>query len=449
MGTIRRCLLVMTITPGVIVLQAGCVSRLLAPEVASYNLALERAQNEMLLLNIARAAKFKPLYLVDVSKVTGSLKSDLSAKVGTGFDGRFDANASGNNLASVAGTYTVNPTFDVNLLNGADFTKGFVQPVTGDRLALLFVRGWRPELLLHLFVREVEYVKEGSARLKNRPDWRRADAGKWQAFRDWVTTFCQCEPRVIRVAKEREPIGPAVTINGVEDLATLVTIGKEGFQLSRSPTGTNGSEYQLLGREEGTVAIVPSKWVERYMNELMGTRSFSEKAAADHVEGLDCDGKKVHFLLRSPESVVYHLGSWVRFEAVQHMIPQLVIKMEGEAGGRPKYEVISLFVGVQTNLPGDATKEVVAGTKAWVAVTDDEGDRFMIPRERRPLTEKSRATGVWLDEKEALQRVWLPEKECVGPGMSPDVLALLGQLISLHKSAKELVGTPVIRTIGQ
>jgi hypothetical protein len=448
-GIVRRYLLLMAIGTNVIVLQTGCISRLLAPEVMSYNLALERAQNEMLLLNIARAAKFKPLYLVDVSKVTGSLKSDMSAKVGAGFDGGPAYVAAANNLASLSGTYTVNPTFDVNLLNGADFTKGFVQPITGERLALLFARGWRPELLLHLFVSEVEFVGAGVERLRNRPDWRKPDAGKWQAFRDWVTTFCECEPRVIRIAKERERIGPALTVNGVRDLAALVSIAKEGFRLDRGTLGTNADEYQLFGKEEETFALVPSKWVGRYRSETTGTRPAGEEARTDQVAGLDCDGKKVRFLLRSPESVVYHLGSWVRFEAVQHEIPQLLIKMEGDAGGSPKYEVIPLFVGVQTNLPGEDTKDFIAGTKAWVAVMDDEGDTFMIPRERRPLTEKSRATGVWLDEKEARQRVWLPEKECVGPGMSPDVLALLGQLISLHKSAKELVGTPVVRTIGQ
>src|ERR1700688_938859 len=65
--------------------QYGCVSRQLAPTVVSYNLAVEQAQNEVLLLNAIRAEHHLPMYLTDISKITGSIRRDVTASVALPF----------------------------------------------------------------------------------------------------------------------------------------------------------------------------------------------------------------------------------------------------------------------------------------------------------------------------------------------------------------------------
>lgn len=104
----------------------SCVSnKTLASNAVSYNLAVERAQNRMLFLNVIRASDRLPMYLTDVSKVTGSIKSDVTASLAVPFGGT----GAGKNIVTPGTTYSLNPTFDVNVLSTQEFMRGFLQPI--------------------------------------------------------------------------------------------------------------------------------------------------------------------------------------------------------------------------------------------------------------------------------------------------------------------------------
>src|ERR1700730_12206648 len=87
-----------------------------------YNLQIEEAQNKNLLANIWRAKKRHPLYLTDISKVTGSLTRTYT--LGLSLPLRHIHGYQSTTTPSA--TVTMNPNFDVNLLDTQDFMRGFL-----------------------------------------------------------------------------------------------------------------------------------------------------------------------------------------------------------------------------------------------------------------------------------------------------------------------------------
>src|SRR5436305_1208205 len=106
------------------VLFAGCISVAdLSHSALTYNEAVEEAQNRMLLINIIRAKQFRPMYITDLAKVSGSIKLDINSGgietdygpyIPTLLKGKGGL-TSGKLTPSV--DYVQNPTFDVNVLS--------------------------------------------------------------------------------------------------------------------------------------------------------------------------------------------------------------------------------------------------------------------------------------------------------------------------------------------
>src|SRR5262249_35603302 len=166
-----------------LVLHIGLLPISIDPKVDSYNRAVENAQNASLLLNIVRAAKWRPMYLTDVSKVTGQIRRDLTAALSVPF-GKVNRGTGANYSGSARAAYAVNPTFEINVLDTQDFMKGFLQPVTPTLLAYFWEQGWPRELLLHLFVLQVDV--DGKPEYYNHPRFE-SENSDLKAFSKWVT----------------------------------------------------------------------------------------------------------------------------------------------------------------------------------------------------------------------------------------------------------------------
>jgi hypothetical protein len=138
----------------------GCSMRAITPNTRvarsalDYNLQVEEAQNKNLLINVWRAKKRYPLYLTDISKVTGSLTNTytLGLSLSFGHIPKYQV------TTTPSATFTTTPTFDVNLLDTQDFMRGFLAPVSPSIFAHFWRQGWPRELLLHLLVRELQVV---------------------------------------------------------------------------------------------------------------------------------------------------------------------------------------------------------------------------------------------------------------------------------------------------
>src|SRR5258708_42792 len=131
----------------------------LADTATSYNLAIERTQDEMLLLNVIRAQDNYPLFLTDASKVTGTVKAEvnLGLKIPLVHAGSANAN---DYFGMPTVDYSSSPSMDVNLLNGKDFMTGFLTPIGTDLFAYYWDQGWPSEFLLYMLVLRVDEYEE-------------------------------------------------------------------------------------------------------------------------------------------------------------------------------------------------------------------------------------------------------------------------------------------------
>jgi hypothetical protein len=430
------------------VLQSGCVSARLAPTVVSYNLAVEQAQNEMLLLNIVRAAQMKPMYLTDISKITGSIKRDLTGSLTVPFAGVHHG-VGADNSAVAGGTYSVNPTFDVNVLNTQEFAGGFLQPVALEDLAHFWTQGWEPELLLHLFVLEAEVEGEPDPYI-NRP---RSDSDKNEQltrFADFVTRFVSQRPQIVPCESTEEIPKQPVLLDKAPSLDALVTVAKEGLSVEE----LSDHRYHLKRvKKSVSIAFPPPAGAASKPSDASKTCPATHETGVALAQGFDNNGRPatVTLHLRSPEGVLYYLGEIVRLEnctaCSKKRIPLLALRREEGPSGEATFEVVPIFVAFQQKGTDDVDRFYRSCGKPAVSVTNAEGDRYAIPRLTWPPREPGHSKP--LDRSKSPQENYLSEADICDSGMSMNTLITVTQLIALHKSAKDFPSTGLVRVIGQ
>ena len=117
-----------------------------------FNKAVERANQEMLLLNIVRESKgIAPVYTtitINTEKINPSYMSALTTPFGGDADDNFILNTSA--------SYAVGPTVTMTNLDTQEFNRGISQPISAQTIRNYWERGWKPNLLLPILV---EYIK--------------------------------------------------------------------------------------------------------------------------------------------------------------------------------------------------------------------------------------------------------------------------------------------------
>jgi hypothetical protein len=143
--------------------------------VATYDVAAEKARDEMILTNIVRASRAEPLAFLQLGQITGL--SSVSATVGlpslvfgpaptkligalqkqTAFGTDPGTTGFAPNATSISGTTTVN----VTPAETKEFYLGLLTSVEPDTLAFFRQQGIAPELLFYLFTDKVVEQKGG------------------------------------------------------------------------------------------------------------------------------------------------------------------------------------------------------------------------------------------------------------------------------------------------
>ena len=127
-----------------------------------YNAAIVDSQNEQFIQNIVRLHYRDPVFFLDVSSVTASLKMDLSA----GLDqSAFDLSSGGADILQLSGggAYSTAPTISYTPLQGEGFVKSVLRPISIEDIFALTGSGWSGRRVLGLCV---ERMNE----LENAPD---------------------------------------------------------------------------------------------------------------------------------------------------------------------------------------------------------------------------------------------------------------------------------------
>ncbi len=407
----------------------------LATQAVGFNLTVEEAQNEMLLLNVIRAKDRLPMYVTTVSSLNGNLSSTLSAGLGGSYadtetNSSTSQTASGGTLPtaletvtgattkaitrglvpSLGGTLSRNPNFSLSVLDGEKFMRGFLSPIEPSTIAYYWDQGWPRELLFYLLVHRVEF--EDRPPLENHPP----DRDKFEDFAAWVVDFLATDRQFVHGTHLKD-FGPRLKSDDVESLSDLVATSKEGLVLTRA-----GEGWQLQ-RPSSEYCIRSSDSKDGCQRS--GTESDQERSRPGILTVFETDDTGVEppsrLVLRSPEGMLYYLGQLMRVanRQIDPWIPLVCIQGEH----RPLFVALPL---------GECTGSLVAA--------HSPGGDFAIPPSRED-TLKSGCRAGELSPSGSRDRC--------DSGRSMQALRLLSQLISLQKSADELPTPALVRVIGE
>ena len=127
-----------------------------ARSTTEFNLVAEKAGNEMLLLNIIRASKRRPMYFTSIGKLT----RNITFQYGTGGVsipfGRIGGGLDGSYSIAPSASFNDSPILDVSVLDTKEFTNGIMTPVPMKTIEYYWSMGWHKEMLLHLFIRRID-----------------------------------------------------------------------------------------------------------------------------------------------------------------------------------------------------------------------------------------------------------------------------------------------------
>ncbi len=241
----------------------------------AYNTAISDINDRVLLTNIVRARDEVPLNITELSTITGTLSEQASLGLAAPFGGNYGSTPRGTGTASVQlGTA---PTFSMAALNTRGFTLNIIQPISPVYIASKWNTGVSHELLLLLFVKDIQFadsfvasradcaaqsrVPDPGAALAqatgqqplvachhkfiNNPD----DAGEQRAFKNVIE---QMLPSVgIKVMTILEPVGPPFPFLPASGAATSATGGIDKSAATRASAAASPLAAFDLARQLG------------------------------------------------------------------------------------------------------------------------------------------------------------------------------------------------------
>jgi hypothetical protein len=450
----RALRLILTVMSGLFAL-TGCSShRQLATQAVGFNLTVEKAQNEMLLLNVIRAKDRLPMYMTGISSLSGNVATSLS----TGVSGSYTR--SKGHVPSVLDTLTrsvtpsvgaslsTNPSFSLAVLDTQEFMKGFLSPVSTETLAYYWNQGWPKDLLLYLLVQRVEIGSSAGGPplvVRNYPDSEDPSLNEVKRFGCWLRGFLSRNPRIENI-QDFENVGPQLSRYEVSDVEKLVQIAKEGllittikngdeevYQLQRrraslslkldnpptGPTSSTGKEKDCDGFSFDPPKPLAAATEAKSDEASRQQQPYEQVPAEGKIRTMLPDSTTVTLILRSPEGLVYYLGELMRVANRKDDSPRVpYFCLQGRS--QP------LFVA----RPADSDH-----CEESLLEADAGRGRFSIPGTSNDLA----------DCEEGELRLETATK--CEPGRSMHALRLLSQLMSLHKSAKDLPSTAVVRVL--
>jgi hypothetical protein len=321
----------------------------ISSSTTDYNLVVEKVQNEMLLLNIVRASKRRPMYFTGFNLLRGSMSYSFQTgnltipfgKIGSGLNGAYSI------APSVS--YSASPSFDLMVWDNKEFIDGMMSPVSMDTVYYYLEQlGWHKEMLMHLLVERIETYDNGSltASYENNP----GDRERFEQFQAKLRELLKCR----LVSRERyEPIGPRLRAGAIDDLEQLIQVQKAGLTLARANEG-NEEWYQLSSKKTDYSYSCRAGGASE-----VGTYRISDnKGSRPAGNG---DKQEYRMFLRSPEGVLYYLGEILRAEVEKGYVPMIEV-----CGSSPH---VPLFVINKS--PHDDGNPVIS--------VDYEGNRYSIP----------------------------------------------------------------------
>ena len=366
----------------------GCATQVdIAEQAAKANRAVEDAHNQVLVLNVVRAYKQRPMYFTAIAKFSGPLGViSPSATLSIPFGGQ------------ASNIYTLTPTFkadtpacDIAVLDTQEFMLGFMKPVAPSTIKYYLDQGWPAHFVLGLFIREIR-VPNNKKPYVNYPD-EKAEFDRFQ--QELKRLVFDCNLKLVSGPAKTVAIGPMLSEStAASNLSHLVAMQKEGLQLREIKT--DGKQVYQLQKSGSDVLVALDKKCEQIM--IFAMPDLVRQPTKEDYE----------MILRSPEAILYYLGELSR------------VQIDGRYDGDKKPYV----------------------PKTWI--TKDKEEPTFVLKKDAPRTDKEAVVAV-VHEGET----YFVPRAAPGEGKSMHVLSLISQLIGLQKKASELPTTTTVRVIGQ
>ncbi len=149
-------------------LGSGCVSQVAMHEaVLEYDWTINRIETELLLLNIARTRYHEPIHFTAVS----SIAATFDFRVTTGLTGLLTEGPRSDSLSLTLGSSAAeNPTVSIIPIQGEEFTKRLLTPITENTIFFFGQQGIDPAILFRLVSRGMILEgADGTSFLLNQP----------------------------------------------------------------------------------------------------------------------------------------------------------------------------------------------------------------------------------------------------------------------------------------
>jgi hypothetical protein len=429
---------------------SGCsVHQRLATQAVSFNLALEKSQNEMLLLNVIRAKDRLPMYLTGMSTLTGNVQTTLGATAGGSYT-RARGGAVGAAMDTLTHAYTPsatasemeNPTYSLTVLDTQEFMRGFMSPLGKDTLAYYWDQSWPGPVLLYLLVERIEERtgKEKPVQVwDNYPNVNQDELDDLTVFGNKIRDFLAKKPTIEQTSAP-EGIGPKLPVDNLQDLEELVKMTKEKLVVTRCNDHAfyrlqnMRTDFGFTFHPQGKPDVVePDKPKPDPCDEnaSVGTSTSDDPLAEkkDRVATRMEDKSTLTFVLRSPEALLYYLGELMRVENRKKnpRIPEVCV----QGHFQPLFLALSSSTCPSALLSAESTQGFFSIPAVDLDKKLDECSEDGALRLRKPDDEHNPAWPV-----------------CEA-GRSMQAFRLLNQVMSLQKSAKDNPAPALVRVIGQ
>lgn len=218
---------------GTTALSSGCTSFgpwILSEERINYNATLQITNDEQLLLNLVRLRYLDSTAFVEVGSITAQ------SSFQSGLEGGRLPN-SGSSMFGITGilNYSTQPTLVYTPLQGEDFIRRLMSPLTLERLVLLYHSGWGIQRLFSLCVKEINEIENATRTPHPRPE-RGAEVRKFARVVDLLGDLDARDGVDLLAEPQHEGTAPRYVLH----IATHVMESPEARELT-----------QLLGLQPG------------------------------------------------------------------------------------------------------------------------------------------------------------------------------------------------------
>jgi hypothetical protein len=388
---------------------AGCATQQeIAEQKVKSNLAVEEAHNQLLLLNVARALNRRPMYFTRFQALRGPMGlGSTAATLPLPFGPDFNQQ-----IYNLSLTHAFDkPSFDVQIMDTQKFLQGITKPAAPKTLLYYLDQGWPQQMVLHLFIREVEFVNDEGKVTESVINYP-PNKEEFAKFQKLLKDLHGCDIAAGSVSS-KVPYGPVLPLATVNNLQHLVQM--KTADLTLAPVDANNQEipkgssvavagYQLMKVTEVTTFKPIASARPDAPACLLPRRSSQSSSPAEKLGILSekrtepAGPEYVRFVIRSPEAMLYYLGELARAQSGPNDVQRIPV-------GAPRVEAQDqILFQVLRGRDAEAAKPAVKVVY--------EGETYVVPQDA---------------------------------GRSTHVLSLVSQILNLQNEGAEVPSTATVR----